>query len=423
MGPLSSWRVAAAGLVAAASAGALCAATACAKDYGAEGDPSQLPDRVVADATGDGDDAGAPSCDGANTASDRFHCGRCDHSCLGGACVAGKCQPVEIGRSTGEYVVDVAVDATRVIWTSSEAPWSGDGHVYACPKSGCAPAGPTSLAAPNEAIGSLAGDGVSAYVSFIYKSRRIAKIEPDGRLTQLAGAVAHPSAVRLQLRDGALFYLSPYEATQFDGGFAGTVYAWSKGGERVVAKYDGTDNINDVAATGTRAFISGYFVIQSCDPGATCTDFNANFPAVQALATDGTNLYWAPDRPEVLSCPIAGPCASPMTVLSAAQLAGSQPVQLKYDHGRLYLTTSKNDILACDPASCVGTLQTIAHEPQLYVYAEGNRPDLGESVTSDDEAVYWAAVDGTPVIRDAGPDGEPVADPSGLIHRIMKLAK
>lgn len=52
-----------------------------------------------------------------DTASDAHHCGRCDHDCLGGACVAGKCQtfvlasgldqPLGIGLSQGKLYVGV----------------------------------------------------------------------------------------------------------------------------------------------------------------------------------------------------------------------------------------------------------------------------------------------------------------------------
>jgi len=35
-----------------------------------------------------------PPCDESMLGEDPYHCGACGHSCLGGACVAGKCQPV-----------------------------------------------------------------------------------------------------------------------------------------------------------------------------------------------------------------------------------------------------------------------------------------------------------------------------------------
>jgi hypothetical protein len=48
------------------------------------------PDGVAVDAS----DAGILDCDGGSVGIDPLNCGVCGHSCLGGACVAGKCQPV-----------------------------------------------------------------------------------------------------------------------------------------------------------------------------------------------------------------------------------------------------------------------------------------------------------------------------------------
>ncbi|HMJ10843.1 MAG TPA: hypothetical protein VK524_05520 [Polyangiaceae bacterium] len=51
----------------------------------------------------------------ANLDTDARHCGRCGHSCLGGACDTRLCQPVTI--ATGQYYsYSIAVDATYVYW-------------------------------------------------------------------------------------------------------------------------------------------------------------------------------------------------------------------------------------------------------------------------------------------------------------------
>jgi hypothetical protein len=59
----------------------------------------------------------AGSCSDEQTDPD--NCGRCGHSCVGGACVAGVCQPVALAEDEG---VAIAVDSTSVYWISA---WSG----------------------------------------------------------------------------------------------------------------------------------------------------------------------------------------------------------------------------------------------------------------------------------------------------------
>ncbi len=87
--------------------------------------------------------AGATDCDGNLTngcnllASDGKHCGRCDHSCLGAACVAGKCQPIALASGQA-WPMGIAVDAYAFYWANSDFPYgsSSDGKVFAALKSG-----------------------------------------------------------------------------------------------------------------------------------------------------------------------------------------------------------------------------------------------------------------------------------------------
>lgn len=131
--------------------------------------------------------------------SSSAHCGRCGHSCLGGACVDGGCQPValtsgqgsiggvalgpdhvyftsvsgnlvaRVGKDGGvvesyaaapdvKFALRVAVDETNVYWTNSEL---GSSKVLRCPIVGTCGT-PEQLAVPQEAIG-LALDATSVY--------------------------------------------------------------------------------------------------------------------------------------------------------------------------------------------------------------------------------------------------------------------
>jgi hypothetical protein len=64
----------------------------------------------------DGGDA-TIDCGDADTTANSLHCGRCGHSCLGGGCEGGVCQPVPIATGQGN-VGGLVIDATHVYWTS-----------------------------------------------------------------------------------------------------------------------------------------------------------------------------------------------------------------------------------------------------------------------------------------------------------------
>lgn len=55
------------------------------------------------------------------------HCGACDHSCLGGQCVGGVCQPVVLEDLGKQGAYALALDATRVYWASPITRMNKDG--------------------------------------------------------------------------------------------------------------------------------------------------------------------------------------------------------------------------------------------------------------------------------------------------------
>jgi hypothetical protein len=358
------------------------------------------------------------ACVSANVASDPNNCGACGHSCLGGDCAAGVCLPTIVATSVGEGVYDVAVDAKRVLWMTATGGWGGYGHVYSCPKGPCS--SPVSLAAPNTVMGNLTASDTDAFVSFSYGSRVIERILPDDTLTPLP-TKPHDSAVRLQVSNGHLLYLSLNEQGAV-GPYAGSVFEWDGMNERLLAQFDGATNYNDLTAVGNDLYLSSYVTIAKCTLGK-CATFTGQTSGVTRMTTDGSRVIWAANVvPEIRACATGAAvtsCPTPTTLLGAAQLK-TQPLFVTVSRGKLYVTTKGGDILECDPANCTGTLRTIAHEDRLYV---GGEPTFGGSVVADDTAIYWAAVDGKGPLVDAGPDGSIVENTSLLKHRIMRLAK
>ncbi len=82
----------------------------------AAGDGSTLDAVVTTDgSSNDGGSEDAGPC--VDVASNPKHCGACFHDCLGGQCIAGMCQPVELATDeSGPYAI--AVDATHVYWSN-----------------------------------------------------------------------------------------------------------------------------------------------------------------------------------------------------------------------------------------------------------------------------------------------------------------
>lgn len=118
-------------------------------DDGGVREGATLPESAASDALesdgavegGDGGDASGCSGD---LATDALHCGRCGHSCLGGACAAGKCTPATLATVTHPY--ELTVGPTDVYWTDK-----GDAvtlaNVARCVKAG----GPVILVAASAA--------------------------------------------------------------------------------------------------------------------------------------------------------------------------------------------------------------------------------------------------------------------------------
>ena len=379
------------------------------------GPDASAPDgRSTAD--GDPDALVTPPCPPGDLSCDPLHCGQPSHSCLGGRCTAGTCQPVVIGTTTGESIIDVAVDAQRVVWLTSTGFWSNLGHVYACPRAGCAGVAPTSLTGAPVSTGSLTGDGTTAYFSIPYGSSGVMRILPNGA-PQMIGR-AHAEAVRLQVREGSLYFVTLYEGAPA-GTFTGHVYRWTGTTETSVGSFTSTHNLNDLVVIGNRAVWAGPEFLGICtlgSPGdcASPTELTARPGEYGSLTTDGTSVLWT-DGTTVLSCVASSPtCPNPTVVLGPPQLT-SGPRTLAFDHGKLYVTTVGNDLFGCSLPDCAGTLQLIAHETRLF---ESGEYAFGHTVAADDAAVYWSAVDGTEV-----PDGDGGLDARGLVHRVMKLAR
>jgi hypothetical protein len=112
---------------------------------------------------------------GATLASDALNCGACGHSCLGGTCSAGQCQPILLGMTAYGRLNEkgLAVDANNVYLTENLIPTSSAAYVESCPLSGCTGPGTTPTATiiftdplTSPALGPIIVDKGAGYLYF-----------------------------------------------------------------------------------------------------------------------------------------------------------------------------------------------------------------------------------------------------------------
>jgi hypothetical protein len=112
-------------------------------DENAEGGASTSSGGASSGTTSSGgtDDAGtdAPiTCD-VDLQTSKDHCGRCGHSCGGGECTAGKCQPVQIGAIAKAPLNFIATSQDHVFVSPIIKLSTDEGGIWRIPKSGGAP--------------------------------------------------------------------------------------------------------------------------------------------------------------------------------------------------------------------------------------------------------------------------------------------
>jgi hypothetical protein len=79
------------------------------------------------------------SCDGVDLQTSKDHCGRCGHSCGGGECNAGKCQPLQIGAVANAPLNFIATSQDHVFVSPIIKLTTDEGGIWRIPKSGGAP--------------------------------------------------------------------------------------------------------------------------------------------------------------------------------------------------------------------------------------------------------------------------------------------
>lgn len=415
-GPRELRRTGGAALALCVACGAWIAAAACASFSGDAG--SAVPAESGSEASSDaatGLEAGTDAsiaCDLTQVGSDPNHCGKCGHSCLGGACVGGQCAPAVLASMTAVEVLGPVLDATRAVVVVPDL--NGGAHVGWCAKSGCTTPLPgvdfTTSPASDRA---LASDGTNAYVGTAGGiNGAIYRIGQNGKATAIVppGATADmPDNFTILGPD--LLFLAAYQTAgngmyrvPIDGQQAATLVVPIQPGDRWVYT---------AATTGT-LYVSDFQSIARC-VGSICAALQpwtvapASRPDITGLVTDGASIFWTSDFEAVLSCTVGSTCVGgegPAMLVGPAAMDNGKPLRLSIHGAELYVTTDAGNIYTCTAAACGTTFHRIIATDQVVVGA----------AVADDAAVYWVA-------RDRSPPPDPDAGPIAVPHRLMRLAR
>jgi hypothetical protein len=343
------------------------------------------------------------ACAQADVASDPSNCGACGHSCQGGACLAGACQPVMLATPSGGHTIqDLAIDDTSVYWGEMV---SGVGQVS---KAGAdahylvTGATPVSVAVDGERIYVSLGYAVFAYAKSGSQSTLVAPglafnliVDPGG--FEWAEQDVVDGATLLSL------WRAPFDA---DGGFMTPAAVATGLGSAAIA----TDGQNlfysqfmDMTASCPRpAYILREPIAADGSAGTVlaCASINGYG---RAIAVNSTNVVWidrctqgiwtAPktaDALQTMNCLAAGtrqltagPSPSDSAVASASSVALGGGLAVWTERGAGNVKAIPVDGSCAEP-SCVRVLA-----------AGRNAPDW---IVADDHAAYWAEENPTPGI-------------------------
>ena len=270
-------------------------------------------DASASDAIGDGEQTCSPqacapkACCGKTVACidlgpDKDNCGACGHSCLGGDCVNGSCQPFTL--ASGPFPTGLATDGIAIYFTEDALPDPSLG-IKRCTIEGCNKS-PTPLAWNRQWAFSIAVDSTYVYWTEYANVLRCSKtscVNAPYHLFQGVAEVDWPAGIAIDNTD-----------VYWTDGVKGTLRKCSK-------------------------------------MGCNNTPFTiaASLARPTGLAVDGTSVYWAnTDAGTVVKCPTTG-CSGSPTVLASNQNA---PYGIALDQANVYFTNWNAGVAKCAIGGC-----------------------------------------------------------------------
>jgi len=382
-------RLIGASLAIAVACGAVATGAACGSSYGTAAAPDAVADRVGEDEGGidapAGDAPPSPACDPAKVATDPSSCGRCGHSCLGGQCVGGICQPALLATVSGTSAFGPVLDGTRAVFAieavdSNQIP---KGRLQWCAKSSCTDATVLGADLPSIPTSTLAfaSDGVNDYVGVVGTLGGVFRLAQAGTLQPITVTDGtFGNADLLSVRGSDVVFLNAYQ-----NGPVG-IYAVASDGvtaPRLIVPVAETDRWLKIATLPDRVYAADFQRIATCS-GTSCPALSIYGsptvvqPDIIGMVSDGTTIFWTTDQQKLFSCAVGDSCAAATQLLDSVSFQNGVPRSLSIHGADLYMTTDAAKVFTCVAATCGQTLRLIATEDAVV-----------GSVIADEEAAYW----------------------------------
>jgi hypothetical protein len=155
---------------------------------------------------GSSDVVGAETGCAADVMTDSANCGSCGHSCLGGMCKSGQCQPITLATTSG--AIGIAIDTTYVYFANTQ---SGTSGIYKVSKSSTGPATPSPVETGNGYVNvqGLAADGTYVYWTNKTATGSIQRALPTGQgLTTLVTGQNQPDWIAVTVNGANVVWTS-----------------------------------------------------------------------------------------------------------------------------------------------------------------------------------------------------------------------
>jgi len=320
-----------------------------------------------------GGNGGGMSC-GSDFNADPENCGRCGHSCLGGACQAGTCQPIVL--ASGQLNPGaVMVVGPYVYWTRTGDSTTGQGG--AVMKVAASGGTPVEVAANQNTARGLALDGGNVYWSSAVSGGAIQKLSfAGGTAALVAGALNSPA---IAVSPNWLYFQD-----------CPTLNAWCVAVRRIPLSGGTSESV------GAGTSIQGFLAVNSAFlywvttttlnrvplNGSTSTAIVTGQFNLNGIAVDESNLFWAnlANGGTIMKANLDGTGA---VQLATGPGAGNA---LAIDQDTVYWT--ENGIKGSKPS--VLSMVSRAGGTSKQLFSIPRESGMCGSPKTDDTAIYWS---------------------------------